>query len=151
MDSLGIVIFKDGKVKPYGKAIYADQKGYMENPGHEESFKNEIVPSIELKLMGLKPKEIESFYRFLIRATNAGLMIIENRKTTSTDNDSIMCWFPNEPTDEQLTALEKLNFDKTKIDIYEFYGTEFDDYIEHSSFTDYIDDKLLEKHRKNTK
>ena len=128
MDSLGLVIFKNGDKVPFGKPVYMDQKGYTDLPGHEECFKKEVVPSFNFKLEDYEYNKDDNFYRKVIELSNEGLIIILNNKCNSYDPDRTLGYMASELTSEQVNTLKEMienkEFEGYIQELYEFVDEE---------------------------
>ena len=146
MDSIGLVIFKNGDKIPFGKPVYMDEKGYFDLPGHEECFNKEIVPLTTFKLEEYKYDKDDSFYRSVRTLSQEGLIIILNNKCLTTDNDKILGYMPSELTSSQSDIIKEMldnkEFEGFIEDLYEFSDEEP---IEYNSLEEYYKAKKVRK------
>ncbi|MDD6223725.1 MAG: hypothetical protein PUB18_01845 [bacterium] len=147
MKEQGIVIFPDGEILTFGKQVYTDQPNYLSSPGHEKSFIDEIEPSFEFKLSGLKYDFNKNLYQNAIDLSLAGLVFILNNTLNTTSKQESLCYVPELPSQEQLSILRENDYDSIfEINnIYQFNSNDFDDYQEYNSFYDYINAKEKRK------
>lgn len=145
MDNLGIVVFKNGDKVTFGKAVYMDQKGYIDAPGHEEAFNKEIVPSFNFKLEDLE-YDTDNFYRGVVDLSKNGLIIILNNKCNSSDLDKILGYMPSELTTNQLNTIKEMietgEFDGFIQELYEFVD---DESINYDSLEEYYNNKRVKE------
>jgi len=147
MDKQGIVIFPDGEVLPFGKHVYMDDANYLTEPGHEKSFKNEVLTSFSFRLLGLEYNEENNLYKNAMNLSLEGLLFIFNNTETKNSITTSLCYMPNNLTDEQKDSLIENDYDKIfeVNNIYEFNSNDFDDYQEYNSFNEYINSKNIQK------
>lgn len=147
MDKQGIVIFPDGEVLPFGEHVYMDEPKYLTSPGHEESFKNEILSSFSFRLLGLEYNHEYNLYKNAINLSLEGLLFIFNNTETKDSKVTSLCYMPVNPTDEQKNSLKETDYDKVfEVNkIYEFNSDDFDDYQGYESFEDYLNSKSIKK------
>ena len=147
MKELGIIIYSDGETTKFGKAIYADEVGYYDNPGHSDSFALEVLTSFKFKLSGLKYMGAEGFYGSLTEFAKQGLMTIINNKQASKDEDKILAYMPSDPTEEQVEALKKLELTTIPNQRVLEFSEEDDIYTEYDSIDSYIEIKSDYRHK----
>lgn len=147
MKEQGIIIFPDGESLSFGNQVYTDQPNYLSSPGHEESFKSEIVSSFEFKLSGLEYDFNKNLYQNALELSLIGALFIFNNTLKTTSKQESLCYVPELPSEEQLLALRENDYDSIfEINnIYEFHSNDFDDYQEYNSFHDYINSKQKQK------
>lgn len=141
MEENGIIIYEDGSYQSFGKYLCPDEKGYDKNPGHEQSFKEEIVPSFRFKMSRHDYYTNNTLYSNALKLSLDGvIMIFNNRQTTKLPTE-LLAYVPDIPTEEQLKTLESLEQIKnSKVQkVYSFSSYDFDDYIEYKNFNDYIE------------
>ena len=141
MKELGIVIYSDGEVNKFGKAVYADQPEYYDAPGHEASFFKDVFKTTKFKLSELKYMAGEGFYGALTEFAKQGLMTILNNKQKSTDSDNILVYMPADPTEIQLDSLRNLELDNISNQVVLEFRKNEDGYIEHTDINAYIESK----------
>ena len=142
MKELGIVVYSDGEINRFGKAVYADQPEYYNAPGHEASFFNDVFKTMKFKLSELKCVRAEGFYGSLTEFAKQGLMTILNNKQRSDDPDNILAYMPENPTDFQIESLKKLELDSVPNQVILEFGEGEDGYIEYDSIRSYIESKV---------
>lgn len=150
MKEQGIVIFEDGTNLSFGKYYCQNQVEYLNTPGHEESFKKEILPNINFKFSDYVYDEDLSLYHNCLSFSLQGMMIIVNNQLSTESKTEVLAYVPSNPTEEQIASLEE-NEILSKIDIqkvYEFNSNDFDDYIMYDSFEEYINEKKILRNQK---
>ena len=140
MDSLGIIIYKDGEDNKFGIPIYMDDENYLNTPGHDTSFEKEIVPSFKFRLEELKYDTGKLFYANMPSLAKQGAIVLLNKKAYSTDEDSILGYIPDTPTIEQCNTLSGLGLDGIKCELNVF-DEDFNVIEEYDSIADYISNK----------
>ena len=146
MDSLGLVIFKNGDSASFGVPVYMDQPGYTTAPGHEECFKREIVPLMKFKEEKYTFNIEESFYGEVITLAKEGLILLLNNKLISTDPERILGYMPSKLTKDQQEVIKEMvdlgEFDGFRQELYEFVD---DDPIKYDSLEEYYMSKRVKK------
>ena len=147
MDSLGLVLFKNGDSASFGIPVYMDQPGYTSAPGHEQCFKKEIVPLMKFKEEGYTFDSEENFYTSVRRLAREGLMLLLNNKCQTNDPEKILGYLPNKLTPDQLEVIKEMidmkEFEGYILDLYEF--TEDDEPIKFHSLEDYYNTKKVRR------
>ena len=145
MNSLGIVIYKNGDKIPFGRPVYMDQKGYIDAPGHEKSFNKEIASSMTFKFEEYNYDKEESFYRSIRELSQQGLVIILNNKCKSKDQNQTLGYMPSTLTEEQKTTIKEMidnkEFEGYIEELYEFIDE--DEPIKYNSLEDYYTSKIV--------
>ena len=144
MDSLGLIIFKNGDSASFGVPVYMDQPGYTTAPGHEECFKREIVPLMKFKEEKYTFNIEESFYGEVITLAKEGLILLLNNKLISTDPERILGYMPSKLTKDQKEVIKEMvdlgEFDGFRQELYEFVD---DDPIKYDSLEEYYNSKKV--------
>lgn len=142
MIELGDIIFKDGTIIPYGKAVYTDEPGCLDTSDHNESFINEILKLPKFYLSEYTYDKEYTIYHNAVRLATEGLIFIFNNKDVSTNPDSCLIYAPVDPTEEQLLTLQEFNnqHKECKKEVDEIITVE-NDYKEYNSLDSYIKSK----------
>jgi hypothetical protein len=141
MNELGIVIYSDGEITRFGKAIYADQEEYHTNPGHQDSFFSLVFSTQKFKESNLKYIGNEGFFGALEEFAKQGLITILNNKHKSTDPDNILVYMPDNPTVMQLDSLRTLKLDNILNQVVLEFRKSEDGYIEYDDINAYVESK----------
>lgn len=147
MKEQGIIIFENGESLSFGTYYCQNQVEYLNTPGHEESFINEILTNMHFKLSDYVYDDDLSFYQNSLLFSLQGMMIIVNNQLTTDSENQILAYVPSNPTEEQLTSLKENEIlQAIQIQrVYQFNSNDFDDYIEYENFDDYIKSNIKNK------
>ena len=145
MDSLGLVIFKNGDSASFGIPVYMDDPDYLNIPGHEECFKKEILPLRNFKQEEYTFDQEEHFYSNVRKLSREGLIIILNNKSYSKDQEKTLGFVPSKLTSEQKETLKDMlemkEFDGYIQELYEFI--EDSEPIKYDSLEEYYKSKKV--------
>lgn len=147
MKEQGIIIFENGESLSFGTYYCQDQVEYLNTPGHEESFKKEVLTNISFKLSDYVYDNDLSFYYNCLSFSLQGMMIILNNQLSTDSKTEVLAYVPSNPTEEQIDSLKENKMLHT-IEIqkvYEFNSNDFDDYIEYENFNEYIKSNIKNK------